>query len=221
MVLRNPPPDIPPTGEPKIPTQVLATTPRRGDAPGGRPRQCRGMTRHPFWIAVLSAAVFVPVACGSGHSTPQVARAAGAAHGAPANSRAGETQLIHTAAQCLRDHGIPNFPDPVLDTRGQPQIDNQLLNSLPASVTQAAEQACRAQIDAAQQAADANRPPATPQELAQATRFAQCMRRHGWPNFPDPDAQGSFSSSTPGALPASKRDPSFQACRSQLGTRGQ
>jgi hypothetical protein len=109
----------------------------------------------------------------------------------------------------------------VLDTRGQPQIDQQLLNSLPASVTQAAEQACRAQIDAAQQAADAQRPPATPQELAQATRFAQCMRRHGWPNFPDPDAQGSFSSSTPGAVPSSKSDPSFQACRSQLGTRGQ
>ena len=179
------------------------------------------MTRHRLWIAVLGAAVFVPVACGSGHSTPQVARATGPAHAAPANSHAGETQLIHTAAQCLRDHGIPNFPDPVLDTRGQPQIDTQLLNSLPASVTQAAELACRAQIEAAQQGADAQRPPATPQELAQATRFAQCMRRHGWPNFPDPDAQGSFSSATPGALPASKRDPSFQACRSQLGTRGQ
>jgi hypothetical protein len=179
------------------------------------------MTRHPFWIAVLGAAVFVPVACGSSHSTPQVARATGAAHAAPPNRHAGETQLIHTAAQCLRDHGIPNFPDPVLDTRGQPQIDQQLLNSLPASVTQAAEQACRAQIDAAQQSADAQRPPATPQELAQATRFAQCMRQHGWPNFPDPDAHGSFSSSTPGALPPSKRDPSWQACRSQLGTRGQ
>src|SRR5215472_14231107 len=109
MVLRNPPPDIPPAGEPRIPTRVLATTPRGGDAPGARPRHCRGMTRHPFWIAVLGAAVFVPVACGGSHLTPHVARAAGAAHGAPANSHTGETQLIHTAAQCLRDHGIPNF----------------------------------------------------------------------------------------------------------------
>jgi hypothetical protein len=179
------------------------------------------MTRHPFWIALLGAAVLIPVACGSGHATPQVARATGAAQATPANGRVGTTQLVHTAAQCLRDHGIPNFPDPVLDTRGHLQIDDQLLNSLPASVTQAAEQACRAQIDAAQQAAEPQRPPATPQELAQATRFAQCMRQHGWPNFPDPDAQGSFSSSTPGALPPTKRDPSFQACRGQLGTRGQ
>jgi hypothetical protein len=88
-------------------------------------------------------------------------------------------------------------------------------------VTQAVEQACRAQIEAAQQAADAERPPETPQELAQDTRFAQCMRQHGWPNFPDPNAQGQFVSSTPGALPPTKSDPSFQACRSQLGTRGQ
>src|SRR6516164_2912405 len=129
---------------------------------------------------VMSVATLA--ACGGSSSAPHVATASprpgqtGAAH---ATAPQPVTQLIHTAAQCMRDHGIPNFPDPVLDTRGQPQIDNQLLNSLPASVTQAAEQACRAQIDAAQQAADAQRPPATPQELARATRFAQCMRRHG------------------------------------------
>jgi hypothetical protein len=179
------------------------------------------MTRHSFWIVLLGAAAIVPLACGSGHSTPQVASATGAAHSPPASGRTAATQLIHTAAQCVRDHGIPNFPDPVFDTRGQLQIDDQLLHSLPASVTQAVEQACRAQIEAAQQAADAVRPPETPQELAQATRFAQCMRRHGWPNFPDPNAQGQFISPTPGALPPTKGDPSFQVCRSQLGTRSQ
>jgi len=220
MVVRNLRSDIPPQGEPGIPPRVLATTPRRGDASEGRRRQCRGMTRRFFWIALLAAAI-VPVACGSGHSTPQVARATGAAHSPPASGRVEVTQLIHTAAQCVRDHGIPTFPDPVFDTRGQLQVDDQLLHSLPASVTQAVEQACRAQIEAAQQAADAERPPETPQELAQDTRFAQCMRQHGWPNFPDPNAQGQFVSSTPGALPPTKSDPSFQACRSQLGTRGQ
>jgi hypothetical protein len=179
------------------------------------------MPRYPLTITLLGALAVVAAACGGGASTPQVARATGATHAAPARTRAGTTSLIHTAAQCLRDHGIPNFPDPVLDARGRLQIDDQLLNSLPASVTQTAEQACTAQIDAAQQAAGAQRPAATPQELAQATRFAQCMRQHGWPNFPDPDPYGSFSSSTPGAIPPTKSDPSFQACRNQLGTRGQ
>jgi hypothetical protein len=152
---------------------------------------------------------------------PQVARATSGSHASPTLAHTGTAQLIHTAAQCLRDHGIPNFPDPVLDARGGVQIDDQLLKSLPASVTQAAEQACTTQIDAAQQAADVQRPAATPQELAQATRFAQCMRQHGWPHFPDPDAHGSFSSSTPGAMPSTKGGPAFEACRSQLGTRGQ
>jgi hypothetical protein len=180
------------------------------------------MPRHLFWIAVLGAAVLVPVGCGSGHSTPQVARATGAAHAAPANGRAGATQLAHAAAQCLRDQGIPNFPDPVIDTRGHVQIDNQLLDSLPASVTQSAEHSCAAQIDAALHAiplAPDARPPATPQELAQDTRFARCMRQHGWPNFPDPNAQGQFISSTQSEQPASTNDPSWQACRSLLGTR--
>jgi hypothetical protein len=181
----------------------------------------RRITRHPIAITLLGALAFAGAACGSSHSTPQVARAAGAAHTAAAPGRAGATQLIHAAAQCLRDHGIPNFPDPVFDAHGQLQIDDQLLKSLPNSVTQAAEQACRPQIDAAQQAADAQRPAATPQELAQATRFAQCMRQHGWPNFPDPDAHGEFSSSTPGAMPPSKTDPAVQACRRVYGTRGQ
>jgi hypothetical protein len=181
----------------------------------------RRTARHAVRISLLGALAFAGAACGSTHSTPQVARATGAAHTAPAPGRAGTNDLIHTAAQCLRDHGIPNFPDPVLDTRGHLQIDEQLLNSLPDSVTQSAEQACRAQIDVAQQAADARRPAVTPQELAQATRFAQCMRQHGWPNFPDPDANGNFTSSTPGAMPPTKTDPSVQACRSQYGTRGQ
>jgi hypothetical protein len=90
-------------------------------------------------------------------------------------------------------------------------------------VTQSAEHSCAPQIDAALHdvplAQDAQRPPATPQELAQDTRFARCMRQHGWPNFPDPNAQGQFISSTQSEQPASRNDPSWQACRSLLGTR--
>ena len=54
------------------------------------------------------------------------------------------------AAECMRGHGIPNFPDPVVDTHGNLQYDDQLLKSLPAAVSQAAELACRSKINAAQ-----------------------------------------------------------------------
>jgi hypothetical protein len=168
----------------------------------------------------LVAFVIAVTACSGSPSTPRVAAATGGTGPHP-TAPATVTQLIHTAAQCLRDHGIPNFPDPVLDTHGELQYDDQLLKNLPAAVSQAAQLACRSKIDAAQASATAARPPATPQDIAQATRFAQCMRQHGWPNFPDPDSHASFQFSNPNDGPTTKRDPSFQACAASQGTRSQ
>ena len=173
-------------------------------------------------LPVVVSAVAL-AACGGSSSTPHVAAASSptghAASAAHSNAPPSVTQLIHTAAQCLRDHGIPNFPDPVVDTHGNIQYDDQLIKNLPAAVTQRAQLACQSQINAAQSAAANAQPPATPQEIAQATQFAQCMRRHGWPNFPDPNSHGSFELNNPNDGPSSKNDPSFQACRAQLGPR--
>jgi hypothetical protein len=175
-------------------------------------------------LAVSAVAV---VGCGGSSSTPHVA----AASSPPAHANTsghstaspGVTQLIHTAAQCIRDHGVPNFPDPVVDAHGDIQYDQQIINNLPAAVTQTVQQACKTQItaaeSAAQSAADAAQPAATPQEIQQATRFAQCMRQHGWPNFPDPDAHGGFSPANPNDAPTSKSDPAFQACRALMTPR--
>ena len=161
-------------------------------------------------------------ACGGSSSTPHVAAATSAGHAQSAsrsNAPQSVTQLIHTAAQCLRDHGIPNFPDPVVDTHGNIQYDDQLIKNLPAAVTQRAQLACQSEINAAETAANNAQPAATPQEIQQATQFAQCMRRHGWPNFPDPDSHGRFELTNPHDGPTTKNDPSFQACRAQLGPR--
>jgi hypothetical protein len=108
----------------------------------------------------------------------------------------------------------------VIDTHGVLQVDDNALKAVPAAVAASAEQACASEIDAAQAAANALQPPATPQELARATAFARCMREHGWPNFPDPDAHGRFTASTPGSTPSSKNDPSFQACLHLVPPRG-
>ena len=169
----------------------------------------RPMTRFPLWV--IGGVVVAVGACGGGSSTPTVASAPGAR--LPAQVAASPAQRVHVAAQCVRDHGVPNFPDPVIDTHGDLQVDQQLLDSLPASVVQTVKGACTPQINAAESAVNAAQPGATPQEIAQATRLAQCMRQHGWPNFPDPDAHGGFSSASPGQVPTSKSDPAFQACR--------
>ena len=85
-------------------------------------------------------------ACGGSSSTPHVAAATSAGRAQSAshsNAPQSVAQLIHTAAQCLRDHGIPNFPDPVVDTHGNIQYDDQLIKNLPAAVTQRAQLACQ------------------------------------------------------------------------------
>jgi hypothetical protein len=179
----------------------------------------RSMTR-PFMTALPVAAFIVVItACSGSSSTARVATAAGVTARPHTNAPASVTQLIHTAAQCLRDHGIPNFPDPVVDTHGNLQYDDQLIRSLPAAVAEAAQTACQSQVNVAQSAVSAAQPAATPQEIQQATQFAQCMRRHGWPNFPDPDSHASFELSNPNDGPKTKTDPSFQACRATLTPR--
>jgi hypothetical protein len=82
--------------------------------------------------------------------------------------------------QCVRSHGIPDFPDP--DSGGQiPKITSGQQVGVSDSVLQAARTACQnlwpyqAPSQAQQQ-----------QELAEALTFAHCMRSHGVLKFPDP-----------------------------------
>jgi hypothetical protein len=86
-------------------------------------------------------------------------------------------------SQCMRAHGVTNFPDPT--TAGPGAKDGLDPNS---PTFQAAQAACR-------QYAPPH--PPTPAQSAQREadllRFAQCMRSHGVPNFPDPDSQGDFN----------------------------
>ena len=190
-------------------------------SPAATIRHRRTMTRLLRVALPLVVSVGALAACGGSASTPHVAAAGAASSGSHTTTPASVTQLIHTAAQCLRDHGVPNFPDPVVDTHGHIQYDQQVINNLPAAVSQAAQHACQSQINAAESHAAAAEPAATPQEIQQATQFAQCMRQHGWPHFPDPDSHGGFELTNPHDGPPSKNDPSWQACRGRLGTRSQ
>ena len=64
---------------------------------------------------LLSAAIAVALllgACGFGSPHAQAAQSPAA--------------LWHVAAQCVRDHGQPDFPDPTLDSHNQPQLPSLL-----------------------------------------------------------------------------------------------
>jgi hypothetical protein len=115
----------------------------------------------------------------------QVATASGgrATPAASASPTAFDAEQGRKFAQCMRDNGIPDFPDP--DPNGGEGMRGLLANSdVDRSKIQKAMAACRSllpnggrrpQLDAAQQ--------------EQLRQWAQCMRDNGV-DVPDPDPNG-------------------------------
>jgi hypothetical protein len=116
-------------------------------------------------------------------------------------------------SQCLRAHGLPNFPDP--NAQGQVTV-----NGIDPSSTRFldAQKAC------AKYAPNGGKPP-TPAEqqrvLAHALKVSRCMRAHGITDFPDPTVQpGGEIGITIRAGPGSDLDPRspvFQAAQRACG----
>ena len=158
---------------------------------------------------------------GSPPGIPTLSQAAGQGQGS-ASSRAA---ALHAAAQCIRQHGIPSYADPVLTAGGQVYTDSRSVQDAPQSVIDAVRQACAALAARAGLVPDSE-PPAPPQLIEAGVRSAQCLRAHGLPNVYDPTAQTAYTPGhgfgfTAGEIPAGgKSDPAYQAaahaCRAIL-----
>lgn len=117
----------------------------------------------------------------------------------------------------MRSHGVAAFPDP--DSNGEIALDVTPENGLSFDAPQmkSAMQACKS-LEPVGTAAEQR------QNLAQALKFAQCMRAHGLPNFPDPkpqtgmQTQSGSGDDTQGSQGIDPDSPQFkvadQACRS-------
>lgn len=139
----------------------------------------------------------------------------------------GRATKLHDAAECLRQHGVEHFADPVLGANGQVFTDTRALQEKePETAVSTAMTACRDKINAANWNPD-QLPPAPAALVAAGVESARCLRAHGLPNVKDPTANSSY---TPGhgfglrieELPpgVDKRSPvmrqAFEACRSIL-----
>jgi hypothetical protein len=136
-------------------------------------------------IAAMLATAVAVAACG-GSSSPNSRNAS--------SKTAGKNKDVALKlAECMRSHGVPDFPDPqgggsgfgiqanAGPSGGSVSVDGHTLN-VSAPAFQQAMQAC--QKDQPQG------PPISGAQLAQAKqgaiKMAECMRSHGVPNFPDP-----------------------------------
>ena len=141
---------------------------------------------------VALAAIAAIAACGSTSAATGVATIGSttSAGGQPS----GRLQALHAAAQCIRQHGIPDFQDPVLRPNGDVYTDTRSLEDAPRAAQQSAEQACGRLVAAANWNPE-QEPPAPPALVAAGVRVAECMRAHGLSGYRDPTASSAY---TPG-----------------------
>jgi hypothetical protein len=108
----------------------------------------------------------------------------GCAQGSQASSET-PAQIWHELVQCARAHGDPPFPDPVIDSQGRAKFPP---GTQPPS--QATQQACQSIYNRLPASVRSNNPSAA--DIQMEIKFAQCMRTHGLPDWPDPDANGAY-----------------------------
>jgi len=148
---------------------------------------------------------------GCSHKTePSVATAntGGAKPSASANAGAGagggDTALKYS--QCMRAQGLPWFPDP--DPDGG--INVRVPGGTDPNKVDKAQQACKAYSGEN----DPNRRPISADDLNRLRQMSQCMRDHGFPKYPDPDAKGGLSIDSK-ALGADPGSPAFQQAQEE------
>jgi hypothetical protein len=145
----------------------------------------------------------------------------------PASQLSGSARAaaLQAAAQCIREHGIPSYADPVLTASGQVYSDSRSIQDAADAVVSAVQQACgtlaaRAGLNPLYE------PSAPPQLIEAGVRSAECLRAHGLPNVQDPSARTPYTPGhgfglTASEVPAGgKLNPAYQAaahaCRALL-----
>lgn len=143
-------------------------------------------------VALIAIELLVS-GCGGGSTS------SGAPDPSPANI--GKQSVAFGA--CMRSHGVPGYPDPQVSASGtgvQVTISPGTANpDSPAFKT--ADRGCHHLLPGLVSPATSSG-----QEQQQDLKFADCMRSHGVPGFPDADRHGSFT------LPSTidQRAPQFQ-----------
>ena len=164
-------------------------------------------------LLFLAALGLVALAACGGSASPGVAKVGSSSSTTVAGSAAGNSgsstvtpqqlQTMTVFAVCVRKHGLPGFPDPPYSNGELNKLGFRKLSPQMETATNK----CHAQALAA---GVVQTPAEIQQHLEQMLKIAECMRAHGITNFPDPNANGSFTSpvnspvNTPGYAAAAK-----------------
>ena len=138
--------------------------------------------------ALLAGAAIGVIIAGCGGSSPS---SSSTGSGSPHTNGPGADAYQFSA--CMRTHGVSGFPDPVVKTSGSSvSVAIRVTPALTSSPSfKSAQKACSHILPAGKGQGPS---PAEQQARTRAMlAFAQCLRTHGFPRFPDPTAQGQLS----------------------------
>jgi hypothetical protein len=131
--------------------------------------------------AAAIAAVTMIAACGSNTQTSS----SSGDHPTQAQVQQDQQDVVRFA-DCMRSHGVPDFPDP---TRSPRQFKNAFETKSPAF--HSAETLCQHLLPRGGRQSGSGAP--SHAQLVAALAFARCVRSHGFPNFPDPTSHGELT----------------------------
>ena len=140
-------------------------------------------------LAVMAGVALLTVACGGNSASTG---SSGSPRAAGATSSATNQVAF---AQCMRAHGIPNYPDP--SSVSGPVDSSQL------GVSDATYESARTTCNHMSPQPHANAGLTTAQEqhvLGELLNVAKCMRSHGVSNFPDPNSASTIWGSGGGQI---------------------
>lgn len=171
-----------------------------------------------LWAVAVLGLGAAAAGCSTG-TTPPTAATAGsqptttttaATTGGSGSSGASPLAQAVAFSQCMRSHGSPTFPDPVQTPDGHYGYRTNGIDPNSAGF-QGALQACKSlpspwsstgqQLTPAQQQAWLN--------------WAQCIRVHGLPNFPDPTFSGTEVHDSGVGSDSTQLQSAMDACKSQ------
>jgi hypothetical protein len=123
-------------------------------------------------------------------------------------------QAMLVFAQCMRDNGVPTFPDPVAQPDGSfgfPRPQN-----VPSGAMDKALESCRSELEGTglRVPGSGTQDPAVEDAILD---FSRCMRDNGVPEFPDPKPGAGFHGLFEGIDQESPRvERAIESCRSIL-----
>jgi hypothetical protein len=186
---------------------------RRAHTTKGERSRLRRAASCALALAGVVGLSFLAAACGGGSSNARVAQigTTGSAKNSGASGSSGSGDPTAYSA-CMRSHGVGNFPDP--DSQGHIKITSGVgPGGQKTGVDVNAPQFKSAQRACQKLQPGGGRPSAArqAQEQQQMLKYAQCMRSHGVPKFPDPKAGGAFSLGTKAGV--DPNTPQFKAAQ--------